>query len=134
MKRTSSKNLKTKSRSLLTSHSHQFHEEEDSRSQKFLNQRISSLRYVVIKWNDAETRGGPEWVTLEDLLEYSTKPPPLITTVGAVLFETEEFITVTDTLGIEETGAVHCLPKGMIISIRELHMGEEQNGMSTCRE
>lgn len=114
------------------SRSPKYLEEETSTSAQFLSQLTSSLKYVMIKWRDAETRGGPEWVPLEDLLEYSTQPPPLMTTVGCVLYETDDFITVTDTLGPEETGAINVLPKGMIISMHELLIREDEDGMSTC--
>jgi hypothetical protein len=85
-----------------------------------LNQITSSPKFILVEWRDAETRGGPEWVPLEDLYEYSTQPPPLMTTIGCLLYETEDFISVTDTLGPEETGAINIIPKGMIISIRQL--------------
>jgi hypothetical protein len=88
-----------------------------------LNQITSSLKYVIVEWRDAETRGGPEWVPLEDLIDYSTQPPPIMTTVGCVLYDTDDFIALTDTLGPEETGSINVLPKGMIISIKELHVG-----------
>jgi hypothetical protein len=82
-----------------------------------LNQIISSpdIRYII--WYDAHSQGGPEWVDADDSREYAQMPLPLIRQVGIVLYETEDYIAITDTLGSAMTGTVHSIPKGMIVSM-----------------
>ena len=117
MKKTNYKNLRKRSRQTRALHSPLSPKEEDSKSLEFLNQIIS-------------THGGPEWVYAEDTMKYCHSAPPLMHTIGFVLNETEEFIAVTDTLGLEETGSVNVIPKGMIITCTTLK--GENDGMSTC--
>ena len=130
MKKTNYKNLKKRSRQTRALHSPLSPKEEDSKSLEFLNQIISSPRLVWIKWKDAATHGGPDWVYAEDTMKYCHSAPPLMHTIGFVLNETEEFIAVTDKLGLEETGSVNVIPKGMIINCTTLK--GENDGMSTC--
>ena len=95
-----------------------------------MNQIISFPKLVWIRWKDAATHGGPEWVYAEDAMKYCHSSPPIMNTIGFVLNETEEFIAVTDTVGPEETGSVNVIPKGMIINYTTLK--GENDGMPTC--
>jgi len=130
MKKINYRHLKKRSRETRTLHSPLSQSEEDSRSQEFLNQIISFPKFVWIKWKDAATHGGPEWVYAEDAMKYSNSSPPIMNTVGFVLNETEDFIAVTDTIGPEETGSVNVIPRGMIIKC--INLKGENDGMSSC--
>lgn len=77
-------------------------------------------RAVYIEWIDAETQGGPEWQCLEASKNFAQSRPPIMKTVGFVLHQDDAWISVTDTLGSAETSAVHRIPQGMVVKVREL--------------
>ena len=92
MKKTNYRHLKKKSRETRTLHSPLSQSEEDSKSQEFLSQIISFPKCVWIRWKDAATHGGPEWVYAEDAMRYCQASPPIMNTIGFVMHETDEFI------------------------------------------
>ena len=130
MKKINYRHSKKRSRETRTLHSPLSQSEEDSKSQEFLNQIISFPKCVWIRWKDAATHGGPEWVYAEDAMKYCQSSPPIMNTIGFVMNETDEYIAVTDTIGPEETGSVNVIPKGMIINFTTLK--GEKDGMSSC--
>ena len=94
--------------------------EETSTSEK-----SSSRSICLVKWVDAATHGGPGWVALEDAEEFAQSPPPVMTTIGWLVYKTEEegpdgWVAVTDTIGDDETASVHKIPNPMIITMEVL--------------
>lgn len=78
---------------------------------------------VEVEWVDASTSGGPGWVYLSEAKEFAAKEPPIMKTVGFLLYEkggSDGYVVLTDTLGYEECAAVHKIPSGMIINMRSL--------------
>jgi len=74
---------------------------------------------VKIRWVDASSHGGPGWVDLDDALEFAREDPPIMETVGHILYEVNDpkngWVTLTDTLGGEECSSVHKIPYPMIV-------------------
>ena len=90
---------------------------EHSTCHAFLNQIISSPDRREITWRDAETYGDSEWISVEEMCEQLRKAPPIMSTLGYVLFENDIYIAVADTVGPEECSAITKIPKSMILSM-----------------
>ncbi len=86
--------------------------------QQFLNQIISSPDRREITWRDAETYGDSSWVSSEEMCETIRKAPPVMRTLGYVLYENDTYIAMADTIGPEETSAITKIPIQMIISMQ----------------
>lgn len=91
---------------------------EHSTCQAFFNQIISSPDRREISWRDAETYGDSGWLTAEEACENLRIPPPIMKTIGYVLYEDDLFISLCDTIGPEETSAITKIPKTMILSMQ----------------
>lgn len=99
-------------------------------SKKSLNQNTSSLknvsypdkipRLVKVTWVDAMTVGGAEWLGKEEAKTSAKEPLPMMLTVGFVLHNDDEQISLTATIGPCETAQVNKIPKRMIIKIEEV--------------
>lgn len=125
------KGLRKKSKNASESDS-QIHQkdQENSTSAKSSTQNISSHnkfifpkekpKLVEIIWVDAETVGDAHWMPNDDSKEAARSPLPIMMTVGYVLWENEEMISVTNTIGPDETAQVNKIPKKMIYNIDEL--------------
>ena len=80
---------------------------------------LKGYQPVIVKWRDAETYGGPEWVDSDDVISYVKKESPIMTTIGFIIFEKagqHGYLCLTDTYGSEETSAIHKIPNSMILS------------------
>tara|TARA_R100000234_G_scaffold74003_1_gene45744 strand:- start:250 stop:540 length:291 start_codon:yes stop_codon:yes gene_type:complete len=82
-----------------------------------LSQIISSPDRREITWRDAETYGDSGWINAEDMCAQLRKAPPVMNTLGYVLFENDIYIAVADTIGPEECSAITKIPKSMILSM-----------------
>jgi len=89
-------------------------------SSQFWNRIISSPDVRYILWKDAQSFGGPEWVDHTEAYEWAHRTPPTMKTVGFVLKETEEWISITDSVGPNECGGVTTIPKVMILSMEKI--------------
>jgi hypothetical protein len=69
----------------------------------------------TIKWVDASSHGGPGWVTHEDAETFALEKLPIMSTVGFVIYETDSYMVLTDTVGEEECSSIHKIPKVMIL-------------------
>ena len=77
-------------------------------------------RIVVVEWVDAMTIGGSGWLEKDEARTNAKEPLPIMVTVGFVLHEDKEQISLTSTIGPGETAQVNKIPKKMIETIREL--------------
>lgn len=102
----------------------------NSKSKKSLNQGTSLPKNVTypekipklfkVYWVDAMTVGGAEWLCKDEAKSSAKNPLPIMITVGFVLHNDEEQISLTSTVGPEETAQVNKIPKRMIIKIEEV--------------
>lgn len=98
-----------------------------------MSQIIYSPDIRRIVWIDALSQGGPEWVTADDAYEYSHAELPTVSQIGYVLFENDNYISITDTICEYMTGTVHSIPKGMIVQMSNVHIGESMNDYANDR-
>ena len=75
--------------------------------------------YVLAKilWNDAETYGDSSWIKLEEGIEQASTPPPVMASVGWIIYEDAKYVALTSDLGDEECGHITKIPKTMIIKM-----------------
>jgi len=57
---------------------------------------------------------------LEEGIEQANTPPPLMSSVGWVLYQDNDYIAITSDLGPEECGQITKIPKTMIKEIETL--------------
>lgn len=100
--------------------------EETSTSEESSNPNIYSAEnptFARVEWVDACSHGGPGWVDLDEAREFAISEPPVMKTVGYILYYDPEpggWIALTDTLGGEETSSVHKIPSCMIQFVETL--------------
>ena len=82
-------------------------------------------RAVHITWEDAESYGGPEWVDPTEAAAFARHKPPIMETVGFLIYSCPGWVSVTATLGSGETGSVDRIPRNMIVKITELEPRDE---------
>jgi len=80
------------------------------------------MQIVLISWIDAETTGDTAWQNLEEIKNDATKPPPLMTTVGFLLYDCETHMAVVDTYGPEDCSMMHRIPKEMIKNVSKMYV------------
>jgi hypothetical protein len=68
-------------------------------------------RLVVVEWVDAMTIGGSGWMDKDEAKTTAKEPLPIMLTVGYVLHEDKEQISLTSTIGPGETAQVNKIPK-----------------------
>ena len=81
--------------------------------------------WSLIEWQDITAIDSP-WATEEDIKDLS---PSLILTAGTLVRENESYITVAGSIGKDgEFGDVSCIPRGCVISIKNLTVESYSNG------
>ncbi len=91
-------------------------------AEQWLKDNFETPRFVVIYWGDAFCHGDASWTSAEDLYDHVQMDPSVIMTVGVLVYESSTQVSVMSTI-IEDGsagGQVHVIPKGWIISRREL--------------
>lgn len=85
----------------------------------YSNPTTSSVSKTIfeIVWLDAEACGDSGWTDIEAGLEEAAKSPPLMRTLGYLLYSCEEFVSITDSIGPEECGMINKIPREMIKEI-----------------
>ena len=86
---------------------------------------------VEIVWLDAEACGDSGWMNLQEGMEEASKRPPLMRTLGYVLYAGEEFISITDSIGPEECGMINKIPRQMIKEVYRYDRPRTTDGTST---
>ena len=77
-------------------------------------------RVVQVEWLDAEENGDIGWNDLKKQLAYAKKPCPVMKTVGFLVYEGDEHISILSTIGTDECSSLEKIPKGFIKSITTL--------------
>ena len=84
----------------------------------------SETSLVKVTWVDAETIGDTGWSDLEEMRLVAVQEPPIMQTVGFVLYDSPTHIAVTDSIGLKDCGHMTKIPKTMIKSMAHLLGGE----------
>lgn len=78
------------------------------------------MQLVHILWTDAITSAEAGWITKEEALTIASSSLPQMETVGFVLYENNEWISVTDSMGGDEFGQINKIPMSMVIKMTYL--------------
>tara|TARA_B100001094_G_scaffold333417_1_gene411892 strand:+ start:29941 stop:30204 length:264 start_codon:yes stop_codon:yes gene_type:complete len=78
------------------------------------------MKIVKVTWIDAEEYGEIGWNSLKSMKTYAKKPCPTMTSVGHVLYEDDNHISLISTVGEKESSSVDKIPKSFINKIEEL--------------
>ncbi|MBC23378.1 MAG: hypothetical protein CMJ32_05610 [Phycisphaerae bacterium] len=81
---------------------------------------------VSIHWVDAESEGGPGWQDPEEMLEFARRPLPVMHTVGLLVYEDEDMVSVTDSKGPDDMGGVTKIPRVWIRQFVRLAPAEDR--------
>lgn len=79
------------------------------------NDRFKNIDPKMFKWLDITSQSEP-WMSVEDALDMK---PAVMLSVGWIVKETPEYITIASTLDMEEelVGDVNCIPRKTIMEI-----------------
>jgi len=80
----------------------------------------NNYRLVEVRWLDAEDHGDPGWNELKAMKRYAKKPAPIMNSVGYVLYEGPDHISLASTVSDIQCSIVEKIPKGCILNIREI--------------
>ena len=75
---------------------------------------------VEVVWIDAEEHGDVGWNDLKEQLTHAKKPCPTMTTVGYLVYDGKDHISLLSTIGNKECSTLEKIPKGFIVSITTL--------------
>ncbi len=75
---------------------------------------------VEVVWIDAEEHGEVGWNDLKEQLTHAKKPCPTMTTVGYLVYDGKDHISLLSTIGNKECSTLEKIPKGFIVSITTL--------------
>jgi hypothetical protein len=75
---------------------------------------------VELEWVDACTVGGSEWLEKEDTMTAAKSKLPCMYTIGYIVFENDDQISLVSVIGPAESSQVHKIPKSMIINERRI--------------
>ena len=78
-----------------------------------------SIQYdiVEVSWIDAEENGDVGWNDLKEQLTHAKKPCPTMTTVGYLVYDGKDHISLLSTIGNKECSTLEKIPKGFIKKI-----------------
>ncbi len=98
-------------------------------SHKSLSQNTSSAKQysevkklpsiVEIRWVDAQTTGGAEWMDKSEMMSASKSKLPVMNSVGYLVHQDDLQYAIVSTLGPAESSQVHKIPKCMVLSVKE---------------
>jgi len=72
---------------------------------------------VEIIWIDAEEYGDVGWNDLKEQLAHAKKPCPNMKTVGYMVYECAEHVSLLSTIGSKEASTIEKIPRAFIKSI-----------------
>tara|TARA_R100001082_G_C4252160_1_gene111899 strand:- start:29 stop:316 length:288 start_codon:yes stop_codon:yes gene_type:complete len=75
---------------------------------------------VEVVWIDAEEHGDVGWNDIKEQLRYAKLPCPPMSTVGYLVYDGEDHISLLSTIGQKECSTLEKIPKGFIVSITSL--------------
>ena len=77
-------------------------------------------RLVEVVWVDAEEYGDIGWNDLKAMKRYAKKPCPVMRSVGYVLHQDDQHISLASTVGDKECSTIEKVPCQFIQSITDL--------------
>ena len=83
-------------------------------------QKPKTYDIVEVVWIDAEEHGDVGWNDLKEHLSHAKKTCPAMTTVGYLVYDGKDHISLLSTIGNKECSTLEKIPKGFIVSITTL--------------
>jgi len=87
--------------------------------------KIPLYKLVEVIWKDAEEYGEIGWNDLKAMKRYARKPCPLMKSVGYVLYNDTQHISLASSIGDKECSSIEKIPMAFVKRISELVPGEE---------
>ena len=81
---------------------------------------LNQYPLVEVTWLDAEEFGEVGWNSIKTQLNYAKKPCPEMHTVGYLVYEGKDHISVLSTIGDKECSTLEKIPKSFVKQIKEL--------------
>ena len=75
---------------------------------------------VEVCWIDAEEHGDVGWNELKSQLAHAKKPCPTMRSVGYLVYECEEHLSLLSTIGGKECSTLEKIPRAFVKSITVL--------------
>ena len=79
-----------------------------------------SYDIVEVCWIDAEEYGEVGWNELKSQLAYAKKPCPTMRTVGYLVYEGEDHMSILSTIGDKESSTLEKIPRAFVKSLTVL--------------
>ena len=79
-----------------------------------------SYDIVEVCWIDAEEYGEVGWNELKSQLAYAKKPCPTMRTVGYLVYEGEDHLSILSTIGDKESSTLEKIPRAFVKSLTVL--------------
>ena len=81
-------------------------------------------RVAIVEWIDVEDHTSPAWVEPEQMWSDAIEPFRIIRSVGFIVEQNEERISLTMTWGPQETSGVINIPRGLIKGVQIVQVVE----------
>ena len=81
---------------------------------------MDKYRIVRVTWVDAEEKGEIGWNSLASMKRYAKKPCPVMVTVGQVIYQDDDHISLLSSIGPQECSSMEKIPIAFVKSIEEL--------------
>jgi len=78
-------------------------------------------KVVLIKWLDAESSADERWMPLDEAYEYATEKLKPCYSVGFLMAERNDHVTIATSNGADVIGTIWKIPRGMIEEIIVIH-------------
>jgi hypothetical protein len=85
----------------------------------------SSLKIAKVTWIDAEEIGDVGWNSLTEAKKKAKTPCPTMISVGHVLYEGKDHISLISTLGEKECSSLEKLPLSFVVKIERLEVKKD---------
>ena len=80
----------------------------------------TEYKIVEVIWCDAEEKGEVGWNDKKEMIRYAKKPCPKMKSVGYLIYEGPEHISLLSSIGPEECSTIEKIPKSFMIKLSEL--------------
>ena len=85
---------------------------------------LQELPLVIVHWIDPEC-SGTGWQDKDDFYKWCDDPLKTVQTVGWLVRDGEDRIVVLSTMGSDEMGEAHKIPKSLVVKIEKLKREED---------
>lgn len=81
---------------------------------------------VEVIWMDAEELGEVGWNNLKNQIKEAKKPCPTMKSVGYVVHQSKQHISLLSTIGKDLSSTLEKIPTGFIVEINKLEVQNKQ--------